>query len=514
MIDDVLPVPQLAAAAGAFAEVQHGSLQECLSLAAHQCLENMAQAIVRESLGSRVGVEQLLRDEGVRLVAQPYGRWSTLTPWERKDSAVSSGPVCRLLKGLVSLVARGDPRPLAVDVQHGIEQHALSLLAPRGSTSGDAWRGGHNLYPIPVHRPDWQAREAYDFAPGCTIQIPFVSGTPTRGNRNLGHRIDEWPIHPLAARRQPELAQLVEKSCHREERGTILTSIRTVRLPKRELKLPIKTWITSASRRIPIDYFLTSRLMSQIAAQILDAEQPRDWTIQVDSKSVFAADGESAPTLGYIERPRLTRRSGSAVLIAAEFFGDSEVLQHSLAHYRETRRFLDRYVQCAVWPWLLIASRYGVFIEPHLQNVCLEVSESGEIRRGIVRDLDNIYLYPNWATDALTSVPAEVCDLQRAPLEDCVASFQHSLRDAHVSQLVIALASVSGTSSEEIRDLLVQRLAAVAQSCARSNREAAFAAGALQEGGGVKRLLSMHLRRSTTMLFDDGLGSTILRLLN
>jgi hypothetical protein len=475
---------------------------------------NTAQSICRESPEKISYILQILDTHGSAGLLLPYNRLRFL------DSHIDDLPSWWRL--LTSIVSAGIPPRYQTsylsDCISGASQHAAARLATINRLAPERHRDGHNLYPIPVYRPDWTIKEGFRYSVGKQVELPYydlrtLSWTGWN-ERAVASSSQEGivPIHPLAPTKSSALRDLLgRRGVRLAERveGFLLTSIRTVRTADADFKLPINTWMTSAYRLISRDYYRTSQLMTRVVQAIMDREQPKSWSIQFDRKALWL-EGDPSPVIGYIERHLPWSGLGGKLLCAIDFLLDQEQLRRSVRAHGGVSEFLRNYLDCVILPAVRLAARYGVFIEPHLQNVVLAIDARDKIVRAYFRDLDNIYLHAPWAIESrvLDSRFDSTGALQEAALYDCIASFRHALRDAHVSELVLQLDLAALAVPTETISLLSEVASRITNASSQS-REDILGRDVLSPSSGVKRLLQMHLTRSQQMIFDSNLGGPI-----
>lgn len=214
------------------------------------------------------------------------------------------------------------------------------------------------------------------------------------------------PIHYLQLKHDVLIKKLLTKKSlylvRRYSKNTkVLTSIRTMYLPEEQinLKLPVNINITSENRLIFQAQTHNAPLYSNIMKSIVDREN-KLFLISEDVASVRFNDIKYCNHLSCIFRENINNKEKN--IIPANFlFEFSDIkknvrhLDNFFIHYKLSSDqvkiiFFKKYLKCLLKPSFLLFLKYGIGIEPHLQNVMFEFSDKFMPLRIYIRDLDGI----------------------------------------------------------------------------------------------------------------------------
>lgn len=285
-----------------------------------------------------------------------------------------------------------------------------------------------------------------------------------RRSRFAGHAI---PVHPWQLAISPVVQALIEAGGARVLRARVpcrvLASQRTFRVAATgyDIKLAVDASVTSEHRllhRLNIENAPSvSALVQRLLASMPDSV-PFD--IQPDVASLSFADAGIAPHLSAIARAPVRTQRGEKAIPAIDLWTGREL---ALALLRGARRdqinaFCRAYARIMMWGPVLLALRFGLAFEPHLQNSII-VMRKGLPARLVLRDLDGTMMDAatvaplarehgvELAADTWTHMPSAAVGEHR---------LVHALFFAHLGLVVDFLASRCGGRTEELLGILGQ----------------------------------------------------------
>ena len=243
------------------------------------------------------------------------------------------------------------------------------------------------------------------------------------------------------------------------------SSVRTVYLPAADLfcKFSLDVRITNCLRKNSwyelISAVALTRLLRPVFAE-LGAAHGCALLAEPAYRSVSLADRRLHEGLGVIIRTGVQDRPGTPLLAGALADPYGPLLSDVLAaHFPLT--WWRAYVRHVVPPVLHAYLRYGVVLEPHLQNVLIRVDDDGLPTQAIFRDLEGTKLLAGrWE---LSDLPARVREAMTYDPERGWNRVVYCLFVNHITELAAAIADLHPTLEPDLWRVVRDEVAHVAE---------------------------------------------------
>lgn len=360
---------------------------------------------------------------------------------------------------------------------------AMAVRDPDCPAPEQNWLG-HNLFPFPrlCLGPAIPDRARVCNTLGRGIEIPLLRVAKSRAilqvsipGRNLGgsafERIGEdggsraLPLHPWNVRGSTAVAALLQdrKATIEYDRNCVaytLASSRTFRCGRSgfEVKLSTGCQLTSERRQIPQMYFQNAPVIGDFVTKLEGrAEWPEALRVQRDVGYFCIADRHLAPAISGIVREPLPEEYGSIIVPALDLWYGPRTAENIRLDYRNPLDLWEDYCWVVLSGPLELFYRYGMAVEPHLQNSLIGIQE-GRFRFLVIRDLDGAGLdQRNFSQNAGSRLSRRLSPLTWRYMIEVSSGFyrlKHALLDCHLGEAFCYLQGRYGCDPGEMMAIL------------------------------------------------------------
>jgi hypothetical protein len=364
-----------------------------------------------------------------------------------------------------------------------------------------------NLSPSPVSLPLFQVG-------GCRFHSIVFS--------DPGFCQEEWssipaldkgvllPVHPWHIKLSPIVKELLRSgfvSKHSESIDAMpLASQRTCRVLTTlyDLKMPLDAIITGERRLLHRLNSFNAPFVSALVREIHRFASIDNISFQFDTASLCWDDPSLANHLSLIIRQPCPHPEGDIIIPALNLWDSvgTAACFFPLTQRTDVLTFFVRYCEALMTGPLLFCADWGLFFEPHMQNVFV-VLRDGVLLSIILRDLDSTVLDRTRTADLCKTyeipLAKDTWDYMPYP-EIGQARLLHALFHGHLHQVMFRLLQETDVKLEELEDCIAQTWQTILQRAESPLRIRNLKA----QSKIIRCSLSMRLKKSYEMVFCRG----------
>jgi D-ornithine---citrate ligase len=326
------------------------------------------------------------------------------------------------------------------------------------------------------------------------------------------------PIHIYQERHDPLLKKFIKQNklivIHVEYPYFMLTSTRTIFVLKDKLclKLPVNLKITSELRLISQSYCHNAPIFSDIMKQIIVTDKTINklFAIAPDIASVYHTDYKISKHLDVIFRKAILSKNTFPANFLFEVIdlksnrrNIESIYNYIFNNEKKVNDFFMKYIYTLLYGPIVLFIKYGIAVEPHLQNCFIEFDNKGFAKKIILRDIDGIninlaILSNNINLDKYDFHPYTK-DLFKPDIFSATKIW-HSLIYNHVRELVLIISTNYHIDEkilwDEVKHIINRILIDLQNDRITATRVRMFRKYFLSKGVDTKALLLMKLSES------------------